>query len=165
MVLFHGLSFSLWFKMIDPGFICCNNPGWDAISLTFKTCLQLRKNSFPLGFVFDCETPRNPSYAHLRIFKISNDVTNTSFADHTTECLLLGCDASILAKDGITTLQHFRTNSCDRTVWARQIMELWFSCCRSYLFLSRNQPCFCWPQHFHKHCKDVCGCFSPNLSQ
>jgi hypothetical protein len=27
MVLFHGLSFSLRFKIIDPGFICCNNPG------------------------------------------------------------------------------------------------------------------------------------------
>ena len=91
-----------------------------------------RKNGFPLGFVFDCETPRNPSCAHLRISKISNDVTKTSFADQTTECLLLGCDASILANYGINTLKHFRTNSCDRTAWARQIMELWFSCCRSY---------------------------------
>jgi len=26
-MLFHGLSFSLRFKMIDPGFIYCNNPG------------------------------------------------------------------------------------------------------------------------------------------
>lgn len=25
--------------------------------------------------------------------------------------------------------------------------------------------CFCWPQHFHKHCKDVCGCFILILSQ
>jgi hypothetical protein len=29
------------------------------------------------------------------------------------------------------------------------------------LFPPSDQWCFCWPQHFHKHCKeDVCGCFS-----
>ena len=82
--------------------------------------------------MFDCETSRNPSCAHLQISKISNDVTNTSFVDRKTECLLLGCDASSLANDSITMLQHFRNNSCDRMAWARPIMELWFSCCRSH---------------------------------
>jgi hypothetical protein len=37
------------------------------------------------------------------------------------------CDAATLANDGNSPLQHFRTNRCDRTAWATQITELWFS--------------------------------------
>jgi len=66
MVLFHALSFSLWFKMIDPGFICSNNPGWDAISLTFKTCPQLEKMAF-LSVL--CSIVRLPGIHPVHTFK------------------------------------------------------------------------------------------------
>lgn len=55
-------------------------------------------------------------------------MTDTSFADRKTQHTWSVCDASTLANDGISPLQHFRANYCDRTVWATQIMELWFSC-------------------------------------
>ena len=63
----------------------------------------------------DCEAPRNPSRARLRIPKIPDDVPNTSFADRKNERQLSSCDSSISKNDGISTLQHFKTNSCDRT--------------------------------------------------
>jgi hypothetical protein len=78
--------------------------------------------------VSDCEAPTIPSRAHLRISKISYNVTNTSFADWKTERQLSGCDASILAYDGVITLQHCRTNGWDRTACTRQITEPCFFC-------------------------------------
>ena len=36
---------------------------------------KIRKNCFSLGFMLDCEALRNPLRAHLRISKISYDVT------------------------------------------------------------------------------------------
>lgn len=59
-------------------------------------------------------------------------MTNTSFAHWKTICQLLGCDVSILVNNGISMLQHFRTNSYDRTAWARQIMQLCSPCSRSH---------------------------------
>ena len=91
-------------------------------------CPLCRRNYFSLGFVFDCEAPRNPSCAYLRI----KDLKWCGSVDWKSECQLLSCDAMIIVNIGISTLQHFRTNSCDRMAWARQIMELWFSCCRSH---------------------------------
>jgi hypothetical protein len=40
-----------------------------------------------------------------------------------------------------STLQHLRTNSCDRTAWARQIMDLYFSRfgrCHSFRSVTNN---------------------------
>lgn len=54
------------------------------------------------------------------------------FADWKTEHHLSSCDVSIIINDVIIMLWHFRTNSCDRTVSAIQILELWFSCFRSH---------------------------------
>jgi hypothetical protein len=113
------LRFCLRFKIIDPGFICCNNPGYEGPSFRLKTCQQLGTNGLSVGFMFDCDAPRNPPRTHLRIFNISNGVTNSSFADWKTQCHLSCCDASILANDGISTLQQLRTNSCDTTPCAR----------------------------------------------
>jgi hypothetical protein len=44
----------------------------------------------------------------------------------------LSCNASILMNDGIIMPQHFWSHICERTAWARQIMELCFSCFKSY---------------------------------
>ena len=54
-------------------------------------------------------------------------MTNTSFADSNTESQLSGCEVSMLVNDSISTLQHFRTNGCDKTASIRQILELCIS--------------------------------------
>jgi hypothetical protein len=72
----HGLPFSLRFKIMDLGFTCYNNQGGEGLSLSFKTCQQLGKNDFSLGFVFCRETPMN-----IKITKIANDVTDSARAE------------------------------------------------------------------------------------
>jgi hypothetical protein len=104
MVTIHGLTFVASSKIINAGFIYCNNPRQGKLSLSFKMCQQLRINGSSLGVEFDCAVPGNPFQAHLQISQILNDVTNTFFADRKTECQLLGCDAVILANDGIRML-------------------------------------------------------------
>ena len=69
---------------------------------------------------------RNLIHAHLQISKISNEGTNTSFANWKTECQLLTSDASILGNEGISMLQHFGTNNSAKTTSASQNMELCF---------------------------------------
>lgn len=59
----YGLPFRLRFKIMDSGFICYNNQGGERLSLSFKTCQQLGKNEFSLGFVFCREDPMNSSRA------------------------------------------------------------------------------------------------------
>ena len=66
-----------------------------------------------------CCTVRNPFCTHLGISSILNDVTNASLPDWKTQCQFLGCGASILMNNGISMLQHFRTDSCDKMAWAR----------------------------------------------
>jgi hypothetical protein len=82
---------------------------------------------------------------------------------HKLEPHLSGCDASIFTNSGISTFQHFQTNIWDRVAWMRQWTELCFSCRKLSLFSLSLQGCFCWTQHFYKHWKDVCGCFSLKL--
>jgi len=60
----HALPFSLPFKTVDSGFMCYNIQGEEGLFLSFKTCQQLGKNDFSLGFVFCREAPMNPSRAH-----------------------------------------------------------------------------------------------------
>ena len=38
-----------------------------------------------------------------------------------------------------------------------------FPVAEAITLFTQNQPCFYWLQHFHQHCKDICGCFSPTL--
>jgi hypothetical protein len=35
------IAFCLRFKMLDPGFICYNNPGKEGLSLSFKRCYKV----------------------------------------------------------------------------------------------------------------------------
>jgi len=121
-------AFCIQFKMKFPSIICCNTWVQDGLSLSFKANQQIVINFLPVGFEFDFEVPRNPSRALRRISKISKDVAaETSLADQKTQHKLSDCDVSTLANDGISPLQHFRTNRCDRTAWATQITELWVS--------------------------------------
>ena len=115
--------FSLWFKRMDPSFISCKNLGEKRLSLSVKTYQQLKRNGFPLSFVFKYKAPTNPSVCTPKNIHILNDVTNTSFAHWKTVCWLLGCDVSILVNNGISMLQHFRTDSYDRTAWVKQLFS------------------------------------------
>jgi len=97
---------------------------WTQVSSTvtirdrkFFPSASKRANNSEEVDLHDCGARRNTSRTHRWTSKTQNDVPNTSFADWKTERHLSSCYASILTNDGIT-LQHFRTNICDRTAWA-----------------------------------------------
>jgi hypothetical protein len=58
-------------------------------------------------------------------------MTNTSFVNSNSWAPVIRSDVSILVNNDISTLRHFRTNSCERKACVRQILELCFSCFRS----------------------------------
>jgi hypothetical protein len=69
---------------------------------------------------------RNPLHAHCHISKILNNMINSSFVDSNN-----WAPVSLLMNNDISTLQHFKTNSCERTACMSQVLELWFACFRS----------------------------------
>ena len=72
-------------------------------------------------------SPGHPFCACLRISEFTDDGFNTSFAYGQKECQFSGCDVSILANHHVSTLQHCRANSCDRSAGAGHTKELCFS--------------------------------------
>ena len=135
-----------------------NNPGQEGLSIRFKMCPQFGRNDISLCFVFDCEVPRKPSCTYLWISKISNDVTlliERMSASYWVEMQgsLLTMASALCSISGLTA--------------ETELPEVHKSGAPLFLFQKpslcppSHQWCFCWPQHFHKHCKeDVCGCFS-----
>jgi len=108
---------------------CCNNLG-QGLSLSIKTCYQLRRNGFSLTFVINCHWATH--CMHSVIYPRSWIIWVTlPLLIQITEHKLSGHDVSILMNNDISTLQHFRTKSCERTVCMEQILDLWFSCFRS----------------------------------
>jgi hypothetical protein len=114
---------------MDPRFICCNNPGNKGLSLSLKTCQKLRRNHFFL-FCTRLSGSKESISCTPSKSKITDDVTPPLFTDQ-----LLGCDASILANDGISMVQHLRANSCDKMASAKQNHRaLLFLFCKPSLF-------------------------------
>lgn len=141
MVPFHGLPFCLRCKVMDSGFICCNNSKYNSLSSSFNMCQQLQRHGLSLSFVFDCEALRILSDAKLWISEITADVTNFL-------CILkdwASCWAVLhwFLQDGNSTLQHLRAYSCTIMTLVKHIMELRFSCFR--------------------HCHSLCPVTSGNL--
>lgn len=62
---FHGLSFYLWLKMMDPGF----SPGQEVFPVSFITCQQIWTYVFVQSFVFRCEVSRNSVCTQHQIFE------------------------------------------------------------------------------------------------
>ena len=126
--------FFLWFKMMDPSFISCKNLGEEGLSLRVKTHQQLKINGLSLSFVFKYKALRNPSYAQLRISRswimwLTLPLLTEKLC---AGCWVVMCQSSQTMASGISMLQHFRTNSYDRTAWARHITQLCSSCFRSH---------------------------------
>lgn len=120
---FH-LLLTIWDRKISPSASKWANNSEEIALLSVLGC--------------DSEAPRNLSPARLRIPKIPDEMPSISFVDRRTERQLSSCDASIPTKDGISTLQHIKTNICDRTAWARHTWEFFSSCFGSRHTLHRT---------------------------
>ena len=113
--------------------------------------------------MFICEAPRNPSGAHLQRSKVSNEVTHTSSTDPNIEHWLSSCDVSVLLNSGISTLQHFGTNSRNRTAWVTCILELCFYHFRSHHSFHPLTNSDSVDLSTSISIADICGCFSLTL--
>lgn len=74
-------------------------------SLSASTCQQLGRNGCSLGFVFNCEAPRNPLLTYLWIYEIMDDMTSIYFAISKTHFQL-----SICSIGSGRRVKHFRVS-------------------------------------------------------
>ena len=143
--------------MMDQISSAVNNPGQQGLSLSLKMCTQFGRNDFSLSFVFDCEVLRKPSCKYLRISKISNDVTLIEKMSASywvvTQWSSLTMASALCSISRLTAVTEWpEGHKSGAPLFLFQKPSLCPPC---------DQWCFCWPQHFHRHCKeDVCGCFS-----
>ena len=66
---FHGLPFRLRFKLVDSGFICWNNPGYEV--LTFVVCFLLGNST---ASEFYMPTFRNALFRLHRQVGVKNEL-------------------------------------------------------------------------------------------
>ena len=143
--------------MMDQVSSGVNNPGQEGLSLSFKMCPQFGINYISLDFVFDSEALRNPSFTYFRISKISNDVALLIERMSASCWVVMQWSSWTMASarcsiSGLTAVTEWPEGPKS---WAPLFLFQ-----KPSLFPPSDKRCFCWPQHFLKHCKDVCGCFA-----